>query len=54
MAQTAQASSGLLDTVFGLGPFVTFLIAAHLTALLAWVVLLLRQSRPGRKTIKQQ
>ncbi len=54
MAQSPQASSGLLDTVFGLGPFVTILIAAHLTALLAWIVLLLRQSHSGKKTIKQQ
>ena len=54
MAQNVNAPSGLLDAMFGLGPLVTFLIAIHLTALLAWIVLLLRGSGPSRKTIKEQ
>ena len=56
MAQTVKApSSGnsLLDTLFGISPFINLIILAHLAALFVWIVLLLRGSTARSKTTKQ-
>lgn len=54
MAKPTPTSGGIMETMMGLGPLITALIAMHLAALLAWIVLLMRSGTKAKKSIKQQ